>query len=435
MNGDLLFSGIDIIDENFTVKKDMFLGVADGKICYLSDKAPDERFARTVDGKNRIAMPALYNTHTHLPMVLLRGYAENLALADWLNSRVFPFEGQLTADDVYHATLLAQAEMLRFGCVSSTEMYFFLPMLFKATEESGAKMNGSNAIICFGNEDFESFKEYGEYTECLNSAEIAKSDRFILDMAIHAEYTSNPVAVEKAAAFAKAHGLRMQLHLSETKSEHEECKQRHGGLTPAAYFEKHGAFDVPCTAAHCVYLEGDDFDILARNGVTVANNPISNLKLASGFANIKQMLAAGINVSLGTDGAASNNNLNLFEELKLYATLNKALSGDPTLITPSQALYAATRAGALSQGRDDCGLIKEGFAADITVLDTDKPYYEPEHDMLSNIVYSAQGSDVVMTLCNGKVLYENGEYNTIDVEKARREVRRRAKNIADRLGG
>lgn len=430
----LLFEHIDIVDESFNIKKDMFLGVKDGKISYLADTAPTESYSVVKNGKGRLACPAFYNIHTHLPMVLLRGYAENYALADWLNKRVFPFEAQLTAEDIYHATLLAQAEMLRFGCVSSTEMYFSLPFLFKATESTGLKINASNAIICFGNTDFESFNEYKEYMTCLADSSTKSNPRLKLDMAIHAEYTTNPTVVELAADMAKQYGMNMQLHLSETKSEHEECKARHG-LTPAAYFEKHGAFDVPCTAAHCVHLEGEDFDILARKGVTVANNPISNLKLASGFADVGQMLKHGINVGLGTDGAASNNNLNMFEELKLFATMNKAVSGDPTLITPAQALYAATRAGALSQGRQDCGLIKEGYAADLFLLDTDKPYMHPAHDMLANVVYSAQGSDVVLTMCDGKILYEDGIYTTIDVEKAVFETEQRAYRISNKLGG
>ncbi len=434
MADSILFEHIDIIDENFTFKKDMFLGIDGGKIDYISEIAPEKRYTTVKDGKHRLACPAFYNIHTHLPMVLLRGYAENYALADWLNKRVFPFEAKLSSDDIYYGTLLAQAEMLRFGCVSSTEMYFSLSRLFEATEKSGLKINASNAIICFGNENFEGLSEYKEYTECINNESIKANTRLRLDMAIHAEYTTNPTIVEMASAMAKQYSMNMQLHLSETKSEHEECKARHG-LTPAAYFEKHGAFDVPCTAAHCVYLEGEDFEILARKGVTVANNPLSNLKLASGFANVEKMLKAGINVGLGTDGAASNNNLNLFEELKLYATINKAVSGDPTLITPAEALYAASRAGALSQGRKDCGLIKVGFMADLFLLDTDKPYMYPAHDMLANLVYSAQGSDVVLTMCDGKILYENGVYTTIDVEKARYETEKRAYAIANEIGG
>lgn len=435
MSNSILYKNITIVDEKFEIKNNVFLGIKDEKVALISTDEPKlDEYEIVRDGSKLLAAPAFYNIHTHLPMVLLRGYAENLSLARWLNERVFPFEANIGADDVYYGTLLGQAELLRFGCVSSTEMYFQLPSLFKANEASKLKMNASNAIVCFGNTDFKAFNEYKEYMFCLNNDSVSASKRFKLDMSIHAEYTTNPTIVKLAAEMAKAHGLNMHLHMSETKSEHEECKARHG-MTPAAYFESLGAFDVPCTAAHCVHLEGKDFDILARKGVTVANNPISNLKLSSGFANVAKMLEAGVNVGLGTDGVASNNNFNMFEELKLYATLNKALSDDPTLITPSQALYAATRAGALSQGRHDCGLIKEGFKADIMVLDTDKIHMTPVHNLLANFVYSAQGSDVVTTICDGEILYDNGDFKTIDIEKVKYENAVRAKRIADKVGG
>ncbi len=430
----ILFKGIGLVDSEFCFREDMYVGVSAGKFDYISSAAPDKVYDRVIDGTNKLICPAFVNTHTHLPMTLLRGYAENLALSDWLNTRVFPFEAKIKGDDVYYATLAAQAEMLRFGCVSSTEMYFCLPMLFKATDESGVKMNGSNSVVCFGSTDFTNFSEYKEYMQLLSDNRVTESSRFKLDMAIHAEYTTNPTVVELASDMAKEYGLNMQLHLSETASEHAECKARHN-LTPAAYFAKHGAFDVPCTAAHCVHLEGDDFAIMAEKGVTVAANPISNLKLSSGFADIKSMFDAGVRVGLGTDGVASNNNLNMFEELKLFATINKALSADPTFVTPAEALRVATRNGALSQGRDDCGLIKEGFKADLFMLDTDRSYMYPRHDMLSNIVYSAQGSDVVLTMCDGEVLYENGVYTTIDIEKVVYETNTRALAIANDLKG
>ncbi len=434
MSESILLKNISYADENFEIKNNGYIGIRDEKIELISETEPIAAYDKVVDGKGMIACPAFYNIHTHLPMVLLRGYAENLALSDWLNKKVFPFEAEITGEDIYHATLMAQAELLRFGCVSSTEMYFKLPYLFEANEKSGLKMNASNAIVCFGNTDITSLGEYKEYMACFDNEDIKNSKRFKLDMAVHAEYTTNPTVVKAAAEIAKGRGMNMHLHMSETKSEHEECKARHG-MTPAAYFESLGAFDVPCTAAHCVHLEGEDYNILARKGVTVANNPVSNLKLASGFADVASMLKAGVNVGLGTDGVASNNNLNMFEELKLYATMNKALSDDPTLITPAQALYAATRAGALSQGRNDCGLIKVGCKADIAVLDVDKPYMTPVHNMAANLVYSAQGSDVVMTICDGKILYDHGEYTTIDIEKERFEVETRAKRIAEKVGG
>lgn len=428
----ILFEKIMIVNVDFNCEGPVYLGVDGGKIDCISETAPEKIYDRRIDGKNKVLLPALVNTHTHLPMTLLRGYAENYSLSDWLNKKVFPFEAKLTENDIYYGMLLAQAEMFRFGTVSTTEMYFRLGQLCRATAESGAKINVCNPILCFGSTDFENFSETKEYLELLQDKSVTADGRIIIDMGIHGEYTSNPVAVEKAADFAKEHGMRIQLHLSETKAEHEECKQRHG-ITPAAYFEKHGAFDVPCTAAHCVWLDDEDMEILARKGVTVANNPISNLKLASGIANVKKMMEKGINVALGTDGVASNNNLNLFEELKLFAVLNKAASGDPAFVTPAQALKAATLNGARSQGRDNCGVIKLGAAADLTVIDTDKPYMHPCHDLMANLVYSAQGTDVVMTVCDGRVLYENGEYKTVDVERAVYEVEKSAYKYANEL--
>lgn len=432
MADSILFEKIMIINESFECEGPVYLGIDGGRIDCISAELPEKAYDRRINGKNRVIVPALVNTHTHLPMTLLRGYAENYSLSDWLNKKVFPFEAKLTESDIYYGMLLAQAEMFRFGTVSTTEMYFKLGQLCRATAESGAKINVCNPILCFGSTDFENFSETKEYLEILEDKDLTADGRIRIDMGIHGEYTSNPVAVEKAAAFAKEHGMRLQLHLSETEAEHEECKGRHG-LTPAAYFEKHGAFDVPCTAAHCVWLEDADMEILARKGVTVANNPISNLKLASGIANVKKMMEKGINLTLGTDGVASNNNLNLFEELKLFAILNKGASGDPAFVTPSQALKTATFNGARSQGRDNCGLIKVGAAADLAVIDTDKPYMYPCHDLVANLVYSAQGTDVVMTLCDGRVLYENGEYLTVDVERAVYEVEKSAYKYAAEL--
>ena len=220
--------------------------------------------------------------------------------------------------------------------------------------------------------------------------------------------------------------------LSETKKEHEECKARHG-MTPAAYFEKLGLFDQPTTAAHCVWIEGEDFDILKRNGVTVACNPVSNMKLASGFAPVPQMLDAKINVALGTDGCASNNNLNIMQDLYLFALLYKGVTGDPTVITPAQALSAATVNGFRAQGRMDCGSIAVGNKADLIVLDTDVPSMYPDIDTACNVVYAAQGSDVKLTMVDGKILYKDGEYTTIDIERAQFDTQKHTKRILEQL--
>ena len=189
-------------------------------------------------------------------------------------------------------------------------------------------------------------------------------------------------------------------------------------MTPVQYFAKYGAFDIPTVAAHCVWVEGEDFDILKEKGVTVASNPVSNLKLASGVCNVPELLRRGICVALGTDSVASNNSLNFFEEMKVFALTSKMYYQDPTVVTPQQTLLAATRNGALAQGREDCGLVKEGFRADLIVVDIDQPNMYPVHNMLNNLVYAASGTDICLTMADGKVLYEDGTYPTIDIEKA-----------------
>ena len=213
-------------------------------------------------------------------------------------------------------------------------------------------------------------------------------------------------------------GVNTHIHLSETAREHEECKQRRGGLTPAAYFESLGFFKQPCVAAHCVHTEPEDWQILARNGVTVTANPASNMKLASGFAPVPQMLAAGINVTLGTDGVASNNSHNILKDLYLFALLYKGATGDPTVVTAKEALAAATINGARAQGRLDSGSIAVGNRADVAVLDISGPWFSPQTDLLNNLVYAGQGSDVVLTMVDGAVLYRDGIYPTIDVKRA-----------------
>lgn len=225
----------------------------------------------------------------------------------------------------------------------------------------------------------------------------------------------------------------MHVHVSETMSEHEECKQRHGGRTPARLLCDLGAFDVPAVAAHCVWAEEEDMEIFREKGVTVATCPVSNLKLASGVCNVPALMKKGVNVAIGTDSVASNNSLNFIEEMKFFALLNKERRNDPTIITPKETLYAATRAGALSQGRTDCGILAVGKKADLTVIDIDQPHMRPVHDLANNIVYSASGSDVVLTMADGKVLYRDGDFLTIDVERAAAETERACRNILSQL--
>lgn len=428
----MLFKNISILNESFEIEENMYVGIEGEKITYISKEAPKRGFGRVYDGTGKLLMSGFVNTHAHSPMALMRGYGENMALQDWLNKKIFPFEAKLTGDAVYWATMLAMAESVRFGIVSTTDMYYFSEDMVRAIAESGTKNNLSRSITCFDDSELwelESAKEMKSLFETYHNAE---GGRIKVDMSIHAEYTSTPKIVRQMAEYTSSIGANMHVHLSETQSEHEECKARHG-MTPAAYFNRLGLFDTPTTAAHCVWIEGEDFEILKEKGVTVASNPVSNMKLASGVCNVPKLLDMGINVSLGTDSVASNNSLNYIEEMKYFATAAKERVKDPTAVTPKQALRAATSSGAQSQGRSDTGVLARGKKADLIVLDISGPHMHPVHSLINNLVYSASGSDVVLTMADGKILYENGKYFTIDLERAVYETERAAKKILQAL--
>ncbi|MDR3052779.1 MAG: amidohydrolase [Coriobacteriales bacterium] len=419
----MLFSEIDYLDSNLDVLHG-FVGVRDGRIDYVGANDPTHSnpaldYGERYNGAGKLLIPGLYNTHAHAPMVLLRGYAENLPLQQWLYEAVFPFEDRIRAAQAYPAMLVAIAEMLRFGVVSFSDMYFFTEERARAVAESGIKANLCNGLMVFDPDvRYEDMPDKESNERFVRSYHNTLDERLKIDLNIHSEYISNPQVVQAVGQQALELGVNTHIHLSETAREHEECKQRRGGLTPAAYFESLGFFKQPCVAAHCVHTEPEDWQILARNGVTVSANPASNMKLASGFAPVPQMLAAGINVTLGTDGVASNNSHNILKDLYLFALLYKGATGDPTVVTAKEALAAATINGARAQGRLDSGSIAVGNRADVAVLDISGPWFSPQTDLLNNLVYAGQGSDVVLTMVDGAVLYRDGIYPTIDVKRA-----------------
>ncbi|MEG0620495.1 MAG: amidohydrolase [Raoultibacter sp.] len=429
----MLFTNIAVLDEDFNLHKRQWVGTKNGRIEYLSAQpltteqaAP---YGDKYEGAGKLLIPGFYNAHSHAPMTLLRGYAESLPLHTWLTDRVFPFEAHITAEDAYWATTLAIAEMVRFGTVSFSDMYYHTRDCARAVLDAGMKCNICDTLIAPDNKPYSAYPLAAANREYLEEFHGAGDGRLLVDFNIHAEYTSHPTAVAGLAAAAKEAGVRIQLHASETRSEHEECKARHGGATPVQYFESLGVFEVPVTAAHCVWIEGEDFNILANRGATVACNPASNMKLGSGFAPVPQMLDAGINVALGTDGAASNNSLNIMRDMALMALVYKGAQQDPAVVTPHQALYAATRAGARSQGRADCGVVRLGAKADLCVLDTSGPNWFPATDPLANLVFAGQGSEVCLTMVDGQVLYHEGLWPTLDIDTARTKVALATKRI------
>lgn len=429
----MLFSNITILDENLDVKENMFVGIAGDKIDYIGSDKPEKDYGEVYDGKGRLLMSGFYNAHAHSPMALMRGYGENLALQDWLGTRIFPFEAKLNSNAVYWGTMLCMAESLRYGIVSTTDMYYFVSDMAKAVIDSGAKNNISRSIVNFDGSDFDTMESVIEMKEAVRDFNGAANGRVIMDSSLHAEYTSDEKTARALAEYTKEAGINMHVHVSETKLEHEECKERHGGKTPVQYLADCGIFDTKTTAAHCVWIEGEDFDILKDKGVTVATNPCSNLKLASGICNSSEILKHGIDLAIGTDSVASNNSLDFIEEVKTLALIGKTKAEDPTVITPKEALTAATRNGALAQGRKDCGVLREGNKADLIVMRTDVPNMHPVHNMINNVVYSASGSDIVLTMVDGKVLYKDGEYVTIDVDKAIFETEKATNGILSQL--
>ena len=416
----MIIKDIKILDENFQVKDHMNVVVEDGKYLSITKGMPDPEGREIIDGKGKFMMPAFFNTHCHVPMTLLRGYGEGLPLQQWLQERIFPFEAKFSPQYKYWGAKLGALELIKSGCVSITDMYFDLVDYGRALFEAGMKANLGNGLVTF--DDDASYFEDNSYKDTLKLIQWIKDNerendgRLKVDVSVHSEYANREKALREAFAFAADEGLFIQAHISETKTEHEECKARHG-LTPVAYFEKLGAFQSPLVAAHCVWLEEEDIDIMAANGAFMSHNPSSNLKLGSGIAPVKKYFDRGMNVTIGTDGASSNNNLNMLEEVNLAALLCRGQAMDANAIPASEIMKAATRGGALAQGRSDCGLIKEGFRADFILFDMDKEHLTPDYDTLANILFSAQSSDICMTVCDGEIIYKDGEALFIDEEE------------------
>lgn len=424
----MLFCNIGLVDENFDYKENMYVGVQGDKIEYIGKEKPAKDYGEEYDGSRKVLMPGLVNAHTHSPMTLLRGYAENLPLDRWLNERVFPFEDRLNCDRAYYGTMLSIAEQLKSGTTSSSDMYFFQDGVLKAVKDAKAKTNFSRSLVSFDDDDFYHNDRVKEALEAVEKYHLTENGRIKVDMCLHAEYTNTLKFIEQFGEYTKDKGLINHIHLSETKSEHENCKQKYG-KTPARVFYDAGAMDAQTLFAHCVWIEPSDIELFKEKGASVAHCPASNLKLGSGVCDTYALLQNGINVAIGTDSAASNNSLDMLREMYLAAILPKGINNKADIITPKQILKMATRNGALAQGREDCGLVKEGFKADVIVLDLNKPNMYPDFDVINNIVYSANSSDVLLTMVDGEVLYRNGEFKYIDVEKVGFECNRIVREV------
>ena len=423
---DLLFNDITVItmDDERPALFHAYVGIDGKKIAYVGEQPPAEKAVRVINGSRRLVMPGLINSHSHLPMAVLRGYADDYTLKEWLFGHIFPAEGRLDERCVAAGVRLGLAECIRFGVISNSDMYFHLPQIAEAVLESGVKANITNPLLCLDMSRFDFDKDRGviQVRDVLANYRGKGEGRLVVDAGIHAEYTSGPAAWQDSVAFAAENNLRFQIHLSETKAEHTECVEKYG-KSPAEILNEYGVFSRKTTAAHCCWLSENDMKILAANGVTAAHCPISNLKLSSGLAPVMKMRVHGMNVALGTDGACSNNNHDLFEEIKTAALLQKNASGDPSALPAYEAIKMATVNGAIGQGREnETGRLVPGYDADLIMLNLDAPHLFPLNDPCAAVAYAARGSDVCLTMVQGRILYEDDEFTTIDLEKTRYEV-------------
>lgn len=411
----MLFKDITYIDENFNPVEHAYVGTKNGVIDYISTVKPDWGYGEVYDGRGKVLIPGFVNNHTHVAMTYLRGYGEDLPLKEWLFGKIFPFEAKWDDNSIYWAGLLGMAEMMASGTTSCSDMYMRDPIAAKVAQEAGLKCNFCNGVVAGDAKRFKETHEYPMTMEMLDKYGHSRG-RFVVDASFHAEYTNGEAVIKDIAAIAAENGYGLHIHASETKSEHEECKQRYG-MTPVQLFEKCGVFESRTNLAHCVWVEDKDIEILAKHNVTVTHCPSSNMKLGSGFAPIRKLLDAGVNVALGTDGASSNNVLNMFEEMRLAAMIARGKSGDANAVSPKEIFKMATVNGAIAQGRTDTGLIKKGNKADLVVIDFNRPHLTPCYDVLTHLVFAAQASDVVLTMVDGDVLYRDGQFKTIDINK------------------
>ena len=425
---DFLFKNATIVtmDKKNPVLQNANLGVAGRKITLLSSEAKDLKAARTIDCTCKVIMPGLFNCHAHAAMTMFRGYANDLNLEDWLFNHILPAESKWTPELIKTATTLAVAEMIAGGTVSFTDMYYFMDTVADVAFETGVLANVSNAVVGPDKDlyDFHKDNVHGQTLRAIDKYHNKEDGRVRIDASIHGVYTSHPPAWAQVMEFTHKHGLDMHVHLSETRTEHEGCIKAYG-KTPARVFYDHKVFDVRTLAAHGTWVTDEDIEILAEKGVTVAHNPLSNLKLASGLAPVSKMIKAGVNVAIGTDSVSSNNSHNLFEELKMASLLQKYSTNDPTAMPAYNTLELATTNGAKSQGREhESGRIEEGYDADIIILDFDNPRQTVCYDPILNLAYSTSDKDVELTMVRGKILYEKGEYTTIDIERTLHDARK-----------
>lgn len=399
------------------------VSIEDGVIANIGKNGAADH---VIDANGGIVMPGLVNTHTHLGMTLLRGYADDLPLKQWLTEYIWPIEAKLTDDDVHIGTLLGCLEMIRSGTTAFADMYIRMGGAARAVKESGLRGTLSYGMIELGDE--EKGKEELEIgIKFIKKWNGAADGRIMARYGPHAPNTCSPDFLTRIRERAYKDGVGIHIHLAETEMETDEMVAQYG-MRPVRLLDEIGFLGPDVLAAHCVWLSDDDIKILKKSDVKIAHNPSSNMKLASGVAPVPECIDSGIVVGIGTDGCASNNALDMFHEMKMAALLHKVHKLDPTVIPAQEALKMATINGAHALDIDG-GTIAGGKKADVIIVDIHKPHLTPKHNLISHLVYCVRGSDVSTTIVDGKVLMEDYVVRVLDEEDVMEMAEKAAENL------
>jgi 5-methylthioadenosine/S-adenosylhomocysteine deaminase len=391
--------------------------ITDGaKISYIGKNKPEGRFSREINLNGNLLMPSFKNAHTHSAMTFLRSYADDLPLQEWLFTKIFPMEAKLTGEDIYTLTKLAYAEYLTSGITACFDMYFEPEFVAKAATETGFRtimcgsVSGSDSKVDIDSALSRLEKFYTTYKD------YDRDEIVSYRLGFHAEYTTSLPIMEGIAALAEKYKAPVYTHNSETVFETETCVKKYG-KTPTELFCDLGLHKYGGGGFHCVHLTENDIKLMKQCGFYAVTNPASNAKLASGIAPLTALTEAGVNLAIGTDGPSSNNALDFFREMYLACVLQKLQKNDAAAMPAETILKAATAGGANAMGIPDCADLAVGNRADLIVIDLNQPNMQPQNALVKNLVYSGSKQNVKLAMVNGRVLYENGAYTTLDIEK------------------
>ena len=374
------------------------------KIKKITSDKIDFSYDKKIDGKNYLAMPGFVNAHTHVGMSLFRNFSDDVELMTWLNEKIWPLEDKLIAEDVYWASLLSHAEMIMTGTTSFADMYYFEDQTIKALEKSKMRAQISRGLTL----EYKNYKKIEENIDLFKKYENSQNGRINIAFGPHAVYTTDKNYLKEINKYAKKYKMPIHIHLSETKIENDECIKRFG-QSPTEVFEECGIFENRTIAAHGLYLSDKDLDILSKYDVSVVHNPSSNLKLSSGFLDCTRVINKKINLAMGTDSSASNNNLSMIKEISLTSLVSKY--NNPQNLKAYDVLKMATINGAKALGLDDkIGTLEEGKLADIILIDLNNPNHTPQNNLISSLCYSTFDKDVSYVIINGDLVYDDKKF-------------------------